>query len=425
VCPRSLRAHSTPTIRSFDDYVQEREELALLFREIAKVAGEHRQKKGTLQVINGASGVTASVAGAIALALSPSTFGLSVPAAAVMTTVIVSHSIAAASLTSSVASYGFGREGDEDIARRLRNLQCVMDSVERKDAEINKLMSNLERDNVQPVVKACQQLRSSHVHREMDKEKPPVHVDLPLSVMKTHGIFLGTHSMLEGVKKVQEEEELEIVLMETANALDEETSTIRTLRNQFKYLSCVPGEQELPRGRLTCIDRGGGPSRIMVATFLDGKEEKTLKSDNSKVILLPEGATEVKVHFEFNGGNTIKKVDRGDPKQQWIMTERGQHQVDVFDFDCGDGVDAVFMVQWTLTRTFVSKAWDFGRHPWATPRAWEWWENADTECKELVPGLEARLANRSKIYEPTDPCGMDMLTCGSCLMSSDVVAAEA
>jgi len=413
-------------IFSFDDYVQEREELASLFRDISKAATEHRQKKGTLQVINGASGVTAGVAGAVALALSPVTFGLSVPAAAVMTTAIVSNSIAAASLTSSVASYGYGRGGDEDITRRLQNLQCVMDSIAKKDAEINNLIKSLEKDNVEPVVKACQQLRSGHVHEELDKEKRPVHVDLPLSVLKSQGIFLGTHSIFEGAKQVREAQELETALMNAADALDEETRTIRTLKSQFKYLSCVPGERELPRGRLTYIDGGGGSSRIMVATFLDGEEETTLKSDNSHVLFLPEGVTSVKVHFELSGGTTVKKINRSEPKQPWEKTDKNEYQVDVFDFDCGDGVDAVFMVKGTMNHSFVAKAWDFGRHPWATPRAWEWWENADTECKELVPELEKRLVNRNARYEPASgPCGLDLITCGSCFGSSPIATAEA
>lgn len=410
---------------SFQDYIEEREELASLFRDIAKAAAQHRETKGKLQVLNGASGVTAGVAGAVALALSPATFGLSVPAAAVMTTAIVGNSLAAASLTSSVASYGFGRGGDEAITKRLQSLQCIMDSISKKDEEINKLIKSMEKEKVEPVVTACHKLRSNHVEH-LDKDKRPVHIDLPLSVLKSQGIFLGAHSIIEGTKQVKTQEELETALLETTDALDEETRVMKSLKNQFKYLSCVPGERELPRGRLTYIDGGNGCSRDMVATFkLDGEEERTtLKSNGFNVLFLPDGAVDIKVHFKLNGGKTVKQVDRSDPKQPWVKTEKGGYQVDVFDFERGDGVEAVFLLQGPLTHCFVAKAWDFGRHPWVKPRSWEWWENADEECRKLLPDLDARLQSRASRYEDSGPCGMDF-ACGSCFGGSAIAAVEA
>jgi hypothetical protein len=303
-----------------------------------------------------------------------------------------------------------------------------MDSISKKDEEINNIIKGLEKENVEPVVKACHLLRSSNHVEKLEDDKKPVHIDLPLSVLKSQGIFLGAHSIVEGTKQVQQEEELETALMETADALDNETRTIQSLKSQFKYLSCVPGEREIPRGRLTFIDSGGGCSRTlvtMVATFHVGDDETTLKSDSSNVLFLPKGATSVKVHFEFNSGQMVKKSDRSQPKQPWIKTEKNEFQVDEFDFESGDGVDAVFLVQGPVLHCVVAKAWDFGRHPWTTPRSWEWWENADKECKELVPTLEARLASRDSRYEDNGPCGVDLITCGSCFGSSPIAAVEA
>ena len=401
---------------SFDDYVRERQELARDFRDIAKAAAEHRQKKGTLQVINGASGVTAGIAGGIALVLSPVTFGLSVPAAAAVA--IVSNSIAAASLTSSVASYGYGHSGDKDIAHRLQNLQCIMESISKKDEEVNRLLISMTKEQVKPVVKACQKLHS--IQQDNNTDKRPVAYDLPLSVLKTQGIFLGTQSILQGAKQVKQQDELEKNLTHAADALDDETKAIRTLENQFRYLCCIPPERMRPRGRLTYIDGGGGCSRTMVATFVDGETQTTLKSDSSNVLRLPEGAKSIRIYFQVNGGCTVKQVNRSDPKQPWVKVD-DKYQVDVFDLKYGDGVDAVFLVQGTMTHSFVKKAWDFGRRsPWERARTWEWWENAEDECKELLPDLEARIHRRSSSFD--EPCG---IACGSCFGSSAVLAVEA
>lgn len=193
---------------------------------------------------------------------------------------------------------------------------------------------------------------------------------------------MGTHSIIQGTKQLQQEEELETVLVGAADALDDETLTLETLKYQCKYLACVPSQRELPKGRLSFVNTsGGGYGKTMIATFnlhgggdeTDGDDATiTLRSDSSNVLFLPKGAKSLKVHFEWNG-NTVSKVDRTDPKYPWIKNEQKECIDDVFDFECSDGIDAVFVLNGNLRRSFVCKAWDFGRHPWSMPREWEWW----------------------------------------------------
>lgn len=404
----------------FDSYLYEREELANELRNISQAAASHRQLKGSLQVVNGASGIAAGIAGGVALVASPITFGLSLPVAAT-TVAIVGHSITAASVAASAASYSYGHVVDKDIAKRLLNLSHTIHSIAKKDKEINFLMKGPQKEklpddssrnetsstseNEQPEtetgIKACQRL--CNVWDEWDlatKENKTVGFDLPLSIIKSQGIVLGTSSIIEGSKQVLQEQELETALIQTANNIDKESATIRKLESSFQYLTCISSEKRLPRGRLTCIDGGGGC--VMVVTFDHYGTNETLQSDSTNVIRLPEGVTNVKVHIRA-GSTPLKKVDRRDPKQPWIKSDSGEYQVDEFEFDHGDGVNAVFLVKGrNLMQGYVHKAWDFGRHPSVKPRSWEWWENAIEECKDLIPDLEARL---TRVAYTNEPCG--------------------
>lgn len=404
----------------YETYVLERDELARLLRDISSSAACHRQRKGALQVVNGASGVAAGVAGAVAIVTAPVAFGLSLPA----TAAIIGNSIAAASVASSAASCLHGRLVDGDIEQRLKNLRCLIDGIARKDEEINSLLTCLRKgDASEPAVKACRNL--GRVWEEWDlsatDERKSMAYDLPVSVLKSQGIFFGTRSIIEGSKQVREEDDLESALACAADAIDEETAIVRKLEDRFRYLSCLPGERTIPRGRLTYVDGGGGCSRIMVVTFFDDmtRTTSTLKSDSTNVIRLPERATDVKVHFEVKGGKTVKKVDRPEPKQPWVKSaESGKYETDVLDFDRGDGVDAAFVVKGSIAHSFVHKAWDFARHPSVEPRRWEWWENAGEECRELLPEIEARSLNRTRRED--EPCAMDL--CGSCFGQDALLA---
>lgn len=119
----------------FDTYIQERDELARDLRGLATDAAWHRRVKGSWQVFQGASGVAAGLAGGLALATTPITFGLSLPVVAT-TAAMVGSSISAASMASSAASYGYEHVVDKDIAKRLMNMRHVIFSIALKDKEI-------------------------------------------------------------------------------------------------------------------------------------------------------------------------------------------------------------------------------------------------------------------------------------------------
>jgi hypothetical protein len=431
----------------FDSYIRERDELARLFHSLAEAATTHRQRKGTLQVVNGASGVAAGVAGAVAILTAPVTFGLTLPIGAAATAAIVGNSIMAASITSSAASYGYGHVVDVDIERRLHNLRYLIDCISEKDEQVNSLLRGLQMENpepvlnepkkqkaepelkalqkneAQPLLKACQRLKEQREEWDLSSHEKSVAYDLPVSVFKNQGLVFGTHSIMKGSKQVQEEQYFETALKHTADTINEETAIIRNLENRFKFISCIPTERRLPRGRLTYVDGGGGCTRFMVVTVsLDGQKEsaQVLKSDSTNVIRLPEGATNIKVHLQVMGGKTVKKVDRSHAKQPWVKSSSGEYEIDVFDFDHGDGVDAVFFAQGSITHSYVPKAWDFGRPSIVKPRKWEWWENAEEECRELLPDIETRAQDRTARYD-NEPCGLAL--CGSCFDEQDILLA--
>lgn len=440
----SLSQYNNKLSFDLDSYVRERDELAELFRSIKNDAAQHRQRKGKLQVVNGASGVAAGVAGAVgaaSLLLAPATMGMSlIPTGAAA---IVNTSLTAASVTSSAAAYGYNRAVDRDIAKRLHNVRHIIECIAKKDEEVNSILlqraraalnipQSKEEGRRQPVVtmQACQKL--CQVWREWDdlaasseeKRKKNVAFDLPMAIFQTQGILFGTKSIIQGSKRMKEkenndEDDIELALALTATNIAAESTVLRSMENQFRYLSCISPGTGLPRrGRLTYIDGGGGCSRVMVVCYYNIYEQATeeLKSDSSNCIRLPEGATKIKVHFQVKGGNSVKKVNRSAHGQPWVKSSDGKYEVDVFDFDKGDGVDAAFVAKGTMTHSWIEKAWDFGRrqHGFASvePREWEWWENAIEECKEVAPDIEARTADRASAVD--ESCGMQLVLCGAC-----------
>jgi hypothetical protein len=132
----------------FATYIQERDELAQDLRGLAADAAWHRQVKGSWQVVQGASGVAAGLAGSVALATAP-LIGLGIPLIAT-TAVMVGNSMAAATLASSAASYGYGHVVDKDVAKRLRNLQHLIQSIAAKDREVSDFLKTKRALEVQP-----------------------------------------------------------------------------------------------------------------------------------------------------------------------------------------------------------------------------------------------------------------------------------
>lgn len=357
---------------SFDvaSYLQDREELAGLLRDITKDASNHRSHKGTMAMVNGASGMAAGVVGMVALAAMPTTLGLTAPLA------IVGNSMAAASMASSAASYGYSHVVDKDVALRLHNLRCMVETIAKKDEEINAILkrfikqTNLKAKtaakeenpdkeneaNAKPENKSeqHQQHEKNSGHEQQQIEQKPIRachklqlvceqldlaqlaestdlkamaIELPVSVLNTQGIFMGTRSMIRGSKQIQTEEELEEGIASTADLLDQETEFLRSreCKRRFKYFKSITSQKTTVinrGGRLTYIDGGGGCSRKMIVVFRDvhTKNIVKLESDSSNVIRLPEGATNIQVHFVVKGagGKTVKKVDRSHPKQPWI-----------------------------------------------------------------------------------------------------------
>lgn len=104
---------------------------------------------------------------------------------------------------------------------------------------------------------------------------------------------------------------------------------------------------------------------------------------------IPSGARDIRVRFNVFGGARVFKVYR-QKSNQWAH-EGGEYPQEVFDFEAGDGVNAVFRVVGTSLHSYVSQAYDFGRKKGAPPRPWEWWsandedEVADAVCYRSKP----------------------------------------
>ena len=434
----------------FAAYLRGRTSLSQSFRSIATSATSHRQRKGTLQVLNGSAGLVAGVAGATALSLAaaPLTLGLSVPIHAAATASIVGNSIAAASVTSSAASFGFGRSGDRDIARRLQNLKRAIECIAKKDAEINSLLKQststsclgdkaetVEVRDLQACRGLCNIWEEWDLAQKKDTKSATIAYDLPLHIFQSQGIIFGTKTIIDGTKNVtREEHDLAAALVQAADAIDADTEMLRSLGDRrFRYWGCIAEERRLSHGRLTYIDGGGGCKRYMVVTYHmpgghneegDCQDEPTrIKSDSTNVICLPEGTTNIKIHFLVRGGGTVKKIDRSHPKQPWVKDESsGEYQVDVFDLESGDGSDVVFLLRGSFTHSYVHRAWDFGRnHPVVKPRKWEWWPGAEEECDKLLPDIGLRTLHITTGEYSQESCGLGFgLGLDSCRLPSSV-----
>lgn len=94
---------------------------------------------------------------------------------------------------------------------------------------------------------------------------------------------------------------------------------------------------------------------------------------------IPSGARDLRVRFDVLGGARVFKVYR-QKGNEWAH-EGGEYPQEVFDFETGDGVNAVFRIVGTSLRSYVAQAYDFGRKSGAPPRPWEWWseDNEDTD----------------------------------------------
>ena len=281
---------------SFDlaSYLEDREDLVKLLREIGHDASHHRSHKGTMAVVNGASGVAAGVVGIVALAAMPTTLGLTAPLA------VVGNSLAAANLASSAASYGYSQAVDKDVARRLYNLRYLVGTIAKKDEEINKILKrfwknkrndapkkliwennhlertddmdeSMEQDPIQQQqpIQACHKLQLVCERLDVAKlaestDLKSLALELPVSVLNTQGIVMGTRSIIQGSKQIHTEEELEEGLVSTADLLDQETSFLRSreCKRRFKYFKSITSRRggsitTNKGGRLTYVDGGG------------------------------------------------------------------------------------------------------------------------------------------------------------------------
>uniref|UniRef100_A0A7R9WEU0 Uncharacterized protein n=1 Tax=Pseudictyota dubia TaxID=2749911 RepID=A0A7R9WEU0_9STRA len=396
---------------SFDyaEYLREKSELSFLLRSIATDSAARRKRRGVAQATAGVTSVAAGIAGAVAAA--PATLGLSLPAAAVATAAVVGNSMTAASVASSAASFGHGYAVDRDIVRRLENLEPLMSSMSRKDAEVDALVKFFRGrgDEVFPAISELQDKLSKKVSFN---EGAKANGMAAWSVLSP-----GTYGLVNGSKQFKSEEEFEKALTTAADSIDEKTAILRSLEGQFSYVTCVPAERRLSRGRLTYIDCGGGCSRFMKVTCSDRRTGGSfeLESDSTNTLRLPEGASNVKVTFHIRGGGenkAVRKVDRASSRQPWVKSAKGKRLADVLEFEDGDGVDAVFCVKGPMTHSFVHKAWDFGRDPLMPPREWEWWgENAEEAWKDILPDSEERSLRRTRCLNE-EP--LTIGSCGSC-----------
>ena len=441
----------------YDIYVAERRELAADLRSIAAAVQQHRYLQGSWQMAQGTAGLTAGLAGSVALlAATPVVAG--VATAAICS--LVGKSVAAASLASSAAKYTHGHVVDKDIAARLRNLHHIIESIAQKDDEMNRYFvvvakkTNVEsspqssfisactddvtldenavdnqtaKDTPQAAICACRALCKIWQDQDLasQKEKQIQILDLAVALMSSSGVVMGAHSIVQGHKRVRAADSLETALQQTADALDYETAEICKL--DLRYLQCIPVPRQLPRGRLLHLDGGNGQVTMMV-TFDHGPSASrvtTLKSDSTRSIRLPYGATNVRVTFQDLAGKPVHKVDRAHPQQPWIKDETGKPVCEECTFASGDGVDAVFVVKGSLTHAYIHMAWDFGRSSLLTdassspplssspssssssssPREWEWWGNAEEngDKKENKQNLPLEVEQRQMGREVADP----------------------
>jgi len=418
---------------SFDyaNYLRERLELSTLLRKISELSVSYRSNKRKLQIVNGATSVTASIAGVTAAILAaPATAGVSIPLA------IVGNSITAASITSSAAAFGHGQIFNKDIVKQVENLKCIIDSLAKKDEEINLLIKNNgldldtnEESKIYSAIEAGDKLNKNLCPftdqdiTDQDKAKKTAKVAWSIISPVTYSILNSDN--------FQSEQDFEEALLNTADKIDKNTNVLMKIgESKFKYMNCIPSEKHLSRGRISYVDGGGGCTRTMKVQYYDPhqKNEESLcemESDSKKVIRLPEGASKIKISF-FVGGRSVMKINRSDPKQPWIKCSDKNKEIDVFEIDQGDGIDIVFYLKGSFTNSYVHKAWDFGRHPSTKPNEWEWWpENKLEEDRiKLLPDSNTRNLNRTivEMDDSDEPCGLGLSCCLCCRQdNSDVV----
>jgi hypothetical protein len=161
-------------------------------------------------------------------------------------------------------------------------------------------------------------------HKE---SKSLIGFDLARALDRSNGVFGGTSSIIEGSKTVQQADDLEMALRDTAEALERETAILRPL--DFRRLPCLPTEPKLPRGRLQHIDKGGGQVDMVVSyNHPLGRREALQLSDIKQIIRLPERSTNVEVRFLDRTGKMVYRVDRAFPKQGWVVDTQGHRVVE-------------------------------------------------------------------------------------------------
>jgi len=178
------------------------------------------------------------------------------------------------------------------------------------------------------------------------------------------GVLGGIWDMHSGAKKIQNEDDFEKKLAEFAKVLRAQCVLIR------KYEACFSRKGE-KCGRLTYINGGGGCARDMLVSYLTAKNESVeVISDESHVVVLPEGARSISVRFSVQGGSMAWKVNRHDPKQPWIVPSE-EEEINIRN---ADGVNAVFELRGTSQHSYMHEAWDFGKNSKSNSSReyWEW-----------------------------------------------------
>lgn len=113
---------------------------------------------------------------------------------------------------------------------------------------------------------------------------------------------------------------------------------------------------------------------------------------------IPSGARDVRVCFNVFGGARVFKVYRQN-NNQWAH-EGGEYPQEVFDFEVGDEVNAVFRVVGTSLHSYVAQAYDFGRPKGVPPRPWEWWSPNDEDVEADAACYRSRRGQPSATSSP-------------------------
>ena len=130
---------------------------------------------------------------------------------------------------------------------------------------------SMEQDPIQQqhTIQACHKLQLVCERLDVAKlaestDLKSLALELPVSVLNTQGIVMGTRSIIQGSKQIHTEEELEEGLVSTADLLDQETSFLRSreCKRRFKYFKSITSRRggsitTNKGGRLTYVDGGG------------------------------------------------------------------------------------------------------------------------------------------------------------------------